>query len=42
MIVVDEGEAEREAIGVDSGGFGDIFECAVAFVVKQRDAAIRS
>jgi hypothetical protein len=34
VVVVDEGEAEREAIARDSCGLGDIFEDAFAFVVK--------
>ena len=38
VVVIDEGDAEREADRAHAGRIGDIFKCAVAFVVKQRDA----
>ena len=42
VIVVDEGDAEREADGAHAGRVGDIFEGAVAFIVEERDAVARA
>src|SRR5262249_54579957 len=42
MVVVEEGEAERETVTCDSGCLGDVFEDAFAFIVKQSDAAIEA
>ena len=38
VVVVDEGDAESKTDGAHAGCVGDIFEGAVAFIVKERDA----